>query len=547
MKKFETLFMMQLRERLDLSFLKSKKQTMFKVIFGILGFVAITALAYVVLYLCQMLHIFSAINHIPLSVMAIIFAVIFVLSLCTCTLGLCKSLYYAKDNQVLLTYPVNANSLFLSKILVYYINEVKRNFSFVIPIFFAYGLLSGLPFVYFIWCPIMLTIFTAIPVLLGALLSFPAYFIIKFLNKFGVLKIVLLLIILGALITGVVLLINAIPEDINLIASWTTVSRSVREFLAWFTDVFYIFYAFIVFLCGSFENLQTTFFTQYSYSVLLIILGITAVLVGLNYLISRPLYLKMASKQFEFDAGKRQNRRNIKLNKTLSPFIYETKKTLRDHKVFITSIATLIIAPTAVLLLNSLYAAINTRLLGDYFTIAFNVLVILLFVLAHNISASYIYSKEGESLFLNKTKPNKPFKILVPYLVYYAVFSVLILVATTAVFLANASVGVGEGVLIFFALLFTVLAHILWSAELDFLHPKNAIYRTQGAVASNANEMKSTILVFAISLLFFGITLFLLIDGTAGVWLKLFLIAFAFFALRIYLFYYKTKVLFREI
>ena len=113
MNKFKTLFLMQVKEKIDFSFLKSKKQITFKVIFSILGFAVITALSYVVLYLCQMLNLFSAINHIPISVMSVIFFIMFVLNLLTCTVGLSKTLYYSKDNQILITYPVNANALFL--------------------------------------------------------------------------------------------------------------------------------------------------------------------------------------------------------------------------------------------------------------------------------------------------------------------------------------------------------------------------------------------------------------------------------------------------
>ena len=64
MSKFKTIFMMQLKEKLDLSFLKSKKQTMFKVVFSILGFALITAVAFLILWLCQFLNLLSALNHI---------------------------------------------------------------------------------------------------------------------------------------------------------------------------------------------------------------------------------------------------------------------------------------------------------------------------------------------------------------------------------------------------------------------------------------------------------------------------------------------------
>ena len=137
MDKFKTLFMMQLKEKLDLSFLKNKKQTMFKVVFAILGFIAITTVAYFLLSLCQMLNLFSALNHIPLSVMAVLLTVMFFLNLFTCTVGLSKTLFYGKDNLVLITYPVKPFIMFLSKMLVFYINEIKKTFTFLIPVFFA--------------------------------------------------------------------------------------------------------------------------------------------------------------------------------------------------------------------------------------------------------------------------------------------------------------------------------------------------------------------------------------------------------------------------
>lgn len=101
MNKFKTLFQMQLKEKLDLSFLKSKKQTLFKVVFAILMFVAITALAYLILWFCNFLNLFSALNQIPLSFMSFVYFIIFVLNVFTCTFGLSKTLYYSNDNTAI--------------------------------------------------------------------------------------------------------------------------------------------------------------------------------------------------------------------------------------------------------------------------------------------------------------------------------------------------------------------------------------------------------------------------------------------------------------
>ncbi len=539
--------MMQLKEKLDLSFLKSKKQTMFKVVFSILGFALITAVAFLILWLCQFLNLLSALNHIPLSFMAVVFCIMFVLSLFTCTVGLSKTLYYAKDNQVLITYPVTSNTLYLSKMLVYYINEIKKTFTFIIPIFFAYGLLSSLPILYYIWMPLMLVIFASIPVLLGGILSIPTNYIMRFFKNYPIVKVILLCLLLGGVVVGVVAIINAIPDNINLIASWTTVSKAIREFLSWFTQYFYVFYAFIIFLCGKYENLTSTLFTEYSWIVLLIMIGVIAVLVSLNYLLSRPLYLKIASKQFEFNKDIVFKKKHNPKHKTFaSACLYESRRCVRDTNILSSSIATLIVAPIAILLLNSIYSAINTRIMGDYFTICFNILIILLFVLSNNINISSIYSKDGEALYLNKTKPNKPYMILFPRLMFNGIISLIVLVATSSIFMAESSLKPFDSICIFFIMFGIVGSHMFWSAEIDFLNPRANIFKTEGMAGVNPNELKSTILAFAMAGIVFGFAIFLLFDSTPFVWLKLAIISSLFMAYRIYLFYYKSRVLFKE-
>ena len=547
MSGFKSLLLMQLKEKLDLGFLKSKKQILFKVVFSVLIFALITAISYLVLWLCRFLNLFSALNHIPLSFMAFVYFVIFVLNTITCTIGLSKTLYYSKDNQMLVTLPVNPNALFLSKMLVYFISEIKKCFTFAIPIFVAYGIISSFSFVYFIWAPIMLVLLSAIPVLIGGLLSIPTNYIMAFFKKYPILRVIALAILLALLVAGVVWVIGIIPEDINLIRSWSVVARGLRNFLDAFTTIFSPFYYVAVFLCGTYENMQAVLFTNYSYIVLLIVIAIISILVVLNLITSRPLYLKLITRQFEFDkktkVKKHKNEAFGPLNSTIR---YEAKKNFRDTELLSTSISTIIIAPIAVLLLNTIYSAINTRLLGDYLTICFNLLVILLFVLAHNINASSLYSRDGEALQLNKTKPSSAFKILFPRLFYNFLFTVIILVVTSSIFFSYSTLSVGNCILLFFTMLFVAMIHLVWSAELDFLKPSGAAFKTNGIAGVNPNELKSTLLSFLLSGITFAICLFFLLYESSFVYLRVFLIALSVLALRIYLFYTKSKTLLRE-
>ena len=447
MHKFYTLLALQMRGKYNFGFTKSPKRILFKTIWTIIGFVIVTAVAYLVLWLCQRLNIFSAVSQIPTAVMNVVLTVILMLNLFTCTVGLSKTLYQSTDNQVLVTYPVNPNLLFLSKILIYYLAEYRKAFNFIIPIFVAYGLISHSTLVFYLWLPLIFILITALPVLLGGLLSIPMHYVLRFLNRYQILKTVLFTGLIVAIAFGFVHTINQIPENINLIRIWGTVAVTIRNFLAAFTNTFWMFYAITTCLCGTYQHLSLQQWTQYSWIVPMALIGIIMVLICVNMVTARPLYLRMITKDFEFNKAKpTRPRKNYALPAFWAACAYETKRQIRNQNITAVTLGTLIIAPITMLLVNKIYAAINTRLLGDYLTMAFNVLILCLFSLAHNLNVSAVYSRDGAALPLNKTKPQHPCQIMFPKLAYNIVTSLVILWVSTGIFLNFANLGVWNSI-----------------------------------------------------------------------------------------------------
>ena len=80
------------------------------------------------------------VNDIPVSVISILFSIMLLLSVITDTVGLMKSLYLSRDNSVLLTYPATPSLIFLSKLVTYYVYELRKSFMFTVPMFIAYGI-----------------------------------------------------------------------------------------------------------------------------------------------------------------------------------------------------------------------------------------------------------------------------------------------------------------------------------------------------------------------------------------------------------------------
>ena len=198
-----------------------------------LKFAIITAITYVVLYLCQYIGIFYYSESPRIMILVVTFSLF--LSLITCTKDLMLNLYFAEDNKVLITFPVNSNVLFLSKLIVFYLYEIKRSLSFLIPItlgsvilLVTKGCASPLAFLW-MWLPLLMII--AIPVLLGAILSIPVMYVYKFLKRYSILQAILFGVILSFVIIVIIQLINLIPEKIDLINQWPTIKKWLYQFL----------------------------------------------------------------------------------------------------------------------------------------------------------------------------------------------------------------------------------------------------------------------------------------------------------------------------
>ena len=116
-----TLVKMQLKEKMDMSYLRSVRSLIFKIVWLLIEFAAITVLIYFVFNYVMLMGLFSLVHDLPISVISLIFSIMLLFSVVTDTAGLMKSLYFSKDNTVLLTFPATPSLVFFSKLVTYYI------------------------------------------------------------------------------------------------------------------------------------------------------------------------------------------------------------------------------------------------------------------------------------------------------------------------------------------------------------------------------------------------------------------------------------------
>ena len=515
MNKLKTLVLMQLKDKLNVK--NGKKETLRILFIELLKIIIVTVIAYLIFYLLTTL-VFSFDETPKLLVLVTSFSMI--LSIIVATIGLMKSLYFSEDNKVLITFPVAPNLIFISKIIVYYLYEIKKNLTFLIPIYLSSILIMVTrnlisPLIIF-WMFIPMLFILMIPVLVGSLLSIPLMYITRFLKRFSVIEVILTIIGIVLSIFVIVKLIGLIPSNIDLIGQWPTIRKSLKEFLLFIEKKLFFFSQLVYIIFGEkTSNLKygLSLFTFAKFGIL--VLG-CVILFFLGFVLSRPLFFNMMSKNFEINKSKSMDKPNVRHNKYFAFIKKEFIINIRSIDISLNYLIIYIAVPILIMFLNALYHVMETRHFGNLLIYTFNVLLICLPLLASNALVATYYSKEGRAGYIKKTKPIYALYPLFTKLFFNILFSIPTVFVTVYIFGSYSSFTFMESFVLSFSILFLHLGHMIYSAMLDIMNPQNEQYATTGIEIDNPNENKSTIFAFIISIIFALITYKLLSEATIG-------------------------------
>lgn len=556
MKKLKALVLMQIRDKLDFSWTATTKSKIQKIVLSLIKFILITAAVVLLLKYTQLFGLFYYSQIV--DIMIVFVSILVVLSIISCTLGLMRNLYFADDNKVLVTLPIPSNTLFLSKIIIFYLYELKKSLDLLVPCILGFmisAFMNGqvtIAVFFWMWIPILLIVL--LPVLIASFISIPVMYINVFFKKFPIAEIISLIIVIGLAIFGVVYLINLIPENIDLVHQWPAIKQSINNFLIGWKDKTGILCYLVYVMTGNYEPTKLMYIIDWkTVLALVILLAIAVVLIVLAYLIIKPLFFRMLTKSFEFDKNIIDTEKENKVHKPFISFVNkEFRINIRDVEFSGSYLAVYIIIPILILLLNSLFAAMNTKLSGDIMTYGFNMLLILLPLLASNSMIATLYSKEGRAGYIKKTKPINPITPLFSKLLFNLIFSVPTIVITVFIFASFSKIGAGVSILLALAILLIQYGHIFYSATLDIMNPQNEQYATVGEEISNPNENKSTlvafIMSFVIALIAYGLfnESYLTTNSFVLAAVKILLIGIAIFAAEFVMFLLKVKAYYYE-
>ena len=542
-----TLVKMQLKEKMDMSYLRSTRALIFKIVWLLIEFAAITAILTVIFNFVKILGLFSLVNDIPISVISIVFAVMLLFSIITDTVGLMKSLYFSKDNTVLLTFPATPSLIFFSKLVTYYVYEIRKSFMFMIPMFIAFGIAKGYTTLYYPWLLLMFVLISTVPVLISAILSIPTMFIYVFLNRVKAIQYFLYVSAAAIGIGGLWMLLGLIPEEINFIETWGETYWQIQDFLKSYTETFAPIYKFTELIVGKTQGLVNVIFHSETLSSLLILVAIDIAALALCFVFSKPLFCRMAATPFEF---KKKNSIKEKQNKTSRPFLSALKKEwiggVRSNSFIKLFGILVVIMPMAIYLLNKLYASMDVSYLGAQMTVCFNAMVMLLILTMTNIDLASVYSRDGASAYLNKVQPAPYSHLLFSKLLFHLLIALVGTVFTTTIFSGFTSISTLDSIMVGVTVYAIYAVHLFSAAESDIMNPQYEQYATFNDQANNPNESGSAILAVLVSAIVFIIALFLSSKSNSGVWPKIAIVSVVLAVIKVFTYLSKIKAFYKE-
>jgi len=484
LEKLKILTLLQLSEKIKL-----KAAPTFKAKLGIVGKTLVAmGIAYGV-FVALFYVIFNVIFFAPTENLFIFFIFLMqLLSIVSCVSSLSESLYVSKDNMLLLTYPVKHIYVYISKLVVAYILELRKSLFFTLPLFMAYAtIVPGIISVNFVLSAIIYSILLPLfPVLLGALLSIPVVYIQKVIKKYTIAKIVLTLVIVTGLVLLTGFIITSLPDELRIVALYNTFLTKFNAILQNVNS--FAMYALFI---GR---------AMYGNNILvndLIAIGILLVIGGISVLVSMPLFFKLASSQAEHSIQKEHASNNVSHKSTFATFMRkELLLSVRNIGDFASNYLFLFIMPFVLIIMSSIYIRINRNDLGFAMTYAFIGLISLIMLSASNTASATAISSEGNEFVLLKTAPGNTSNIVWSKLLVNFVLSVIALSISFGciAFVLKDNIDV---TLLWLVYMFVVLIDfglILWSIQLDILNPKLREYENSRD-RSSVNNFSSSITI----------------------------------------------------
>lgn len=430
--------------------------------FVLLGFVTNTELLSIVILITQLISLIFAIGHII------------------------KVLFQNKDNELLMSLPVSPNQVFVSKILLSYIQELIVNACISIPLFLAIGLLGGYNIFFYLILPIVVILLPLLPTAFALILSIPVLYILKFFQKHTIISttmilafVVVAVVVYSNLLSRFAENFNIISKQIETVMNINSAVRNIGEGNGFF----------MLFAMGM-KNASKVYY-------LLVYLLSSSAVFTIGFFVVKPFFFKVAMSNLEnSDTYYREGKFKAR-GKFGSLLVSEFLKVFRSPGIIFEYFLFIILMPFVVIIYDNLLLGLVVNSSGGLMINGSHLLIMAVFATLGNIYSASAISREGSNFYLIKTLPVNYYTQTLAKLTFNAIFSVSAIVITGIVSCFYMDVLVA--ILCTIICIFLSLGHMFASFDGELKNPTLDWYDSGEISKINKNSTRSIIMGLLLS------------------------------------------------
>ena len=548
--RIRALLFMQMGDKLRKKTGRMRRKAIFLIFLQVLAALTVTA---VLTVLCMLLQSYF---YVPLdrNMLAAMFLLTQVISILANTGTIQNVLFTDRENMMLLTFPCTFREIATSKLLLFFLRELKKNCFFLLPFLLGFAIATQQGIAFFAFSLIAYFLLSALPIFVACILSIAFLYTKRWLQSHPTLYVMTLVIAFAGIFYVAYKLLMILPDPLRFIQNYSEYMRKITSVIAK-TAGYSLHY-------GCLADILTGSGTLLDWVILLVSSGVT-VIAGI--LILLPFYFRAVSSSAERSTREKRVRHRVHEVSGLtasrqaghpSKFgLYRTflhKELIligRDVQKLSATVTSFFILPLVSFVMNHVLDTINTNPLGDQIIIAFNVMISASLLAAFNTDCACVLSMEGLEFSVLKTAPSNTMSIAWAKITVTLLSNAIAIAATVLMLYFTTAIGIVDLILFALTLILLAAGMVLWSFQLDVRRPQFHEYASKGSsgVVDNPNVGKATLFGFLTATIGGVLTLLLLYDNYLTGWIRILGSAAGFAVARAFLFYRNLQVYFHEI
>jgi len=460
---------------------------------------------------------------------AIVIFVSQVISFLFAIVSIINNLYLSKDNELLLVLPVSFNQLFVSKIILLYLNDLIFGLKFYLPIFITLGIMGNLSITYYFMVLPLIFLLPIFPLSVGALISIPIMFVVKYLRKHTVISITIILVTVALVFVVYMNIVTKISGAFNVAEKQVETSIKVNQYIYNLGKSIPLY------------NFVSLSLFNIKYSFIEVIFGLTSlVIMLLCFFIIKPYYYRVATLSLEQVNNVKSKYIKFKKRSVFTELLVnEFRVVFRSSGYVFGYFLFPLFMPLIVFTYDKLLISIAVNQAGKSMILGSHMLILCLISLMSNIISSIAISKEGNTFYIAKTTPVSFYTQIKAKLVFNLIITISAIFITTLLSLILTDLnrifilcsGVISSIL--------SIGHISHSLDYDLMVPTLDWYDNSEISTLSKNTTKSIIMALVLSV--FICLIFVFVNNIIIAVILSLIISTIYTLLRLHLLYIKTE------